>query len=69
MEQSFAKLIKICSTCEYWEGARKLEYNDTRIKVDNMAKAKCVLKGGPWYNVMKDTMQSCAKWKLWFRIK
>ncbi len=64
--QNFSNKHKVCATCAYWSGNRKI-IPGKYVKAESNEKAKCI--GGGHDNVLKNPSSSCAKWQLWPPIR
>lgn len=66
MSISYSKNFKNCATCDYWLGARDIDYFATTVKVEsNTEKGRCMCPSGGFRNVQRPANMSCANYKKW----
>ena len=59
---SFSKAAKLCSTCAFWAGSRKIK-PDGYVEIHPYSKGSC--KGGGFKYASMAAMATCNKWELW----
>jgi hypothetical protein len=53
---------KLCSTCAFWEGSRKIKPGG-KIQIHPYSKGDC--EGGGFSHAAISAMATCDQWELW----
>ena len=70
MSEQYSNSYKNCARCNYWGGTRQVDTFGERVTVDSsMARAKCLLQGGPWRGQERQANSGCEKWQSWGALK
>ena len=59
---SLPKASKLCSTCIFWAGARKIMPGD-HVEVHPYSKGDCL--GGGFQYASMAALATCSQWQLW----
>lgn len=62
------KLYRMCFSCEYWEGKRKLA-NSSKHWVDVEDTSRCERCSKSFSGSSKKAMDSCSNYKEWSELK
>ena len=70
MSQQYTKSFKVCATCEYWMGPRKINNFCDRVTVDNpMCKGKCASRTSGYRNTERQANASLSCYEKWAVLK
>lgn len=65
-KQTLAPNIRVCATCEFWDGERNTDFMQMSVYVDMMnASGVCRNFSAPFRGVMTKSNQSCQYWNKW----
>ena len=60
----YSKTAKVCATCAYWGGARRVVSNGNSAEPTNSS-AKCQHPAGPGRNCTCSGGNKCPCWEMW----
>lgn len=60
---AFSRESRLCSTCAYWAGSRKISPNGY-VEIHPYSKGDC--QEGKFKHMSMAAMATCDQWKLWF---
>lgn len=71
MEYPMSGNLKLCSTCEYWAGARQINYYGTHVMLeDQSVKGKCCCFNSPYARGERYSNNSaCFNYERWKVLK